>query len=139
MDEHTNLTVRSALGGVFDRKKASLTGKPDVTSTEQSVVTDLDPVTEVASTFIVQTYRQREVGDFVFLQFIGKDGSFRVYLPPGVSDAIVRQRDAITTKNRRRAAKAEAQRRKAAGIAPGFAKKRAKKAKAGAPKLAEGT
>jgi hypothetical protein len=136
LDEHTNQTVRSALGGVFDRKKASLTGKPDVTSTEQSVVTDLDPVTEVASTFIVQTYRQREVGDFVFLQFIGKDGSFRVYLPPGVSDAIVRQRDAVTAKNRRRAAKAEAARRKAAGIKPGFM--RGKRGK-GKPKIAEGT
>ena len=46
----------------------------------------------------------------------------RLALPPKVTDAIARQRDALTAKARSRAAKAQAKARKDAGILPGFMK-----------------
>jgi hypothetical protein len=70
--------------------------------------------------YIVQTYRQKDAGDTIFLECVSKDGNVRLPIPPQVSDAIARQRDVLTGKSRSRAAKASAQARKAAGILPGF-------------------
>jgi hypothetical protein len=55
--------------------------------------------------------------------FLGAEGHYRIVLPPKVSACISRQRDALGAKNRRIAARAEAARRKAAGIKPGFLEK----------------
>lgn len=70
--------------------------------------------------YIVETFRLPEVGDTVFVQITGPEGLQRVHLPPSVTTAIARQRDALTTKARSRAGKARAAADKAAGIAPGF-------------------
>jgi hypothetical protein len=56
-----------------------------------------------------------------------KDGHYRIALPPEVCKAIARQRGTATTANRKKAAKAEAARRKAMGIVPGFMKNSKKK------------
>ncbi len=113
---------RSALGTVFDKTMRSLHGLPDVTTTKATTVRHMTPVTELAQTFIVQTYRHAEVGDTIFIEYVGTEGSVRIALPPKVADTIARQRDALTTKNRKRAAKAESARRKGLGIVPGFMK-----------------
>lgn len=113
---------RSALGGIFDRTFRSLTGRPDVVGTRPTTVQSVHPILELTETFIVQTFRTKESGDTVFVQYIGKDGSLRLALPPDVADTIARQRDALGTKNRRIVAKRVAAERKAAGIAPGFLK-----------------
>ena len=99
---------RSALGDVFDRTIRSLSGLPDVISTKATTVRSLSSVLELSQTFIVQTYRQREEGDTIFIEYIGVEGSLRLALPSVVSDVIARQRDALTGKSRSKAAKANA-------------------------------
>lgn len=70
--------------------------------------------------FIVQTYRQRERGDTIFLEVVGVGGAVRLVIPPAVSNTIARQRDALTARSRSQTAKAVAADRKARGIEPGF-------------------
>jgi hypothetical protein len=111
-----------SLGTIFDRTMRSLMGLPDVVKGKETTIRHMTPVAELAQTFIVQTFRQKDVGDFLFIEYLDPEQSFRVVLPPSVADAIARQRDALTSKNRKRAAKAEAARRKAQGIEPGFRK-----------------
>lgn len=115
---------RTALGTVFDRTMRSLHDLPDVVRAKATTVRTMTPVLELAQTFIVQTYRHRESGDTIFIEYIGTEGSMRIALPPAVADCIARQRDALTSKNRRNAAKASAAARKAQGILPGFLKKK---------------
>ena len=111
---------RSALGDVFDRTIRSLNGLPDVITTKATTVRSLSSVLELSQTFIVQTYRQREEGDTIFIEYIGIEGSLRLALPTAVSDVIARQRDALSDKSRSKAAKANALDRKARGIEPKF-------------------
>ncbi len=106
----------------FDRMMGALTNLPDVAHCKPSTIVAVSPLIGATQTFIIQTFRQREVGDTIFLQYVDDEGSKRIHLPPEVSDVIARQRDTLGTKNRKRAAKAEAARRKAAGIEPGFLK-----------------
>lgn len=112
----------------FDKMLGALANLPDAASTKPSTVVALLPLIGASQTYIVQTIRQRERGDTIFLQYVDDQGSIRIVIPPEAADVIARQRDALSTKNRKRAAKEEAQRRKAAGIQPGFMKGR-KKAK----------
>lgn len=104
----------------FDRTLGALAGLPDVAHVKPATVQVLSPLIGEAQTITVQTFRQRERGDTIFLVCVGAEGSVRIALPPEVADVIARQRDALTAKNRRSAARAEAARRKAAGIKPGF-------------------
>src|SRR5689334_4687702 len=101
-------TERTALGDVFDRKIRNMTGAPDCFYTKATTVRAVSKVLELSQTFIVQTYRRREEGDTVFLEYVGKEGSMRLPLPPEVTDVIARQRDALTTMVRKRQAKAAA-------------------------------
>jgi hypothetical protein len=116
------IETRSPLGDEFDRTIRSLTGLPDVLHTKASTVRALTPVLNLSQTFIIQTYRQRDKGDTVFIEYIGAEGGFRLALPPVVADTIARQRDALTDKSRGKAAKQVAADRKALGIVPGFLK-----------------
>lgn len=111
----------------FDRLLGALHDLPDVSKTQPSTIQTIMPVIGATETFIVQTVRQKDRGDTIFLQRASKDGLTRIATPAQVADAIARQRDALTGKSRSRAAKANAAARKAAGIAPGFMK--GKKAK----------
>ena len=113
-------TERKALGDVFDRTIRSMSGLPDVITTKATTVRTLSSVLELSQTFIVQTYRQRDEGDTIFIEYIGVEGSLRLALPSVVSDVIARQRDALSGKSRSKAAKASAMDRKARGIEPGF-------------------
>lgn len=110
----------------FDRILASLNGLPDVTHTQPSTIRSVDFI-GTSRTFIVTTYRMRERGDTVFLETIGGDGSLRLVIPPAVVDAIVRQRDALTTKVRRKIGKANAEERKRRGEPLPFLRKKGAK------------
>ncbi len=114
---------------LFDRTIGALHGLPDVTTSGMSTIRTMSPLIGAAQTFIVQTYRQREVGDHVFIECVSADGSFRLVLPPRVADAIARQRDALATKVRVKLGRAAAAERKARGEVPGFMKGRKKGAK----------
>ena len=115
-------TERKALGDVFDRTIRSMNGLPDFINTKATTARSLSSVLELSQTFIVQTYRQRDAGDTIFIEYIGVEGSLRLALPAVVSDVIARQRDALTDKSRSKAAKANAMDHKARGIEPGFKK-----------------
>jgi len=108
----------------FDRIMGALVNLPDVAHTKPSTVVAISPLIGEAQTFIIQTFRQTEIGDTIFVQYMDGESKIRLAIPPEAANAIARQRDAITTKNRKRAAKAEAAKRKAAGIRPGFMKNR---------------
>src|SRR5947208_3209943 len=107
----------------FDRILAGLHGLPDVSYTQPSTVRSVDFI-GTSQTFIITTYRMREQGDTVFLEMLSDDGQVRLVIPPKVADAIARQRDALTTKVRRKVGKANAADRKARGELPGFMKGR---------------
>jgi hypothetical protein len=106
----------------FDRMMGALANLPDVTHTKPSTVAVVSPLIGEAQTFILQTYRQREIGDTIFLQYVDAEKSVRIAIPPAAADAIARQRDALTTKVRKRVAKEQAEARKARGEVPGFLK-----------------
>jgi hypothetical protein len=115
-----NTPERAQLGTIFDHTLRSLHGVPDVAHTKATTLRTMTPVLELAQTFIVQTYRARERGDYIFVEYVGTEGSARICLPPAVAEAIGRQREALTGKNRRAAARARAAADKAKKIKPGF-------------------
>lgn len=77
----------------FDRMLGSLSERPDVTETKPSTIVDHSQVIGAAQTFIIQTKRERDKGDYIFLQYVDDVTSVRIFLPPAVADAIARQRD----------------------------------------------
>jgi hypothetical protein len=106
----------------YDRILGNLHGLPDVTTAGPSTVRTVQPLIGGAQTFIVTTYRQTDRGDTVFLESISAEGGMRFVIPPAVTAAIARQREALTTKVRRRVGRASAQARKDRGEAPAFMK-----------------
>ena len=109
---------------IFDRMLGALHGLPDVASVKPATIRAVTPMTGDSQVFIVQTFRQREVGDTIFLEFVTRDSTTRIAIPPGVADVIARQRDALTGKTRSKAAKATAQARKDRGELPGFMRRK---------------
>lgn len=110
----------------YDRQLAMLHDLPDVVKTKTSPIRHI-PLLGVGGTqsFLVQTYRQRERGDTIFLEVSGQNGTVRLVIPPKVANTIARQREALTTKVRSRIAKARAADLAAQGIKPDFKKKKA--------------
>lgn len=121
------METNSNMPDAYDRQLATLHDLPDVVKTKPSTIRVVPPLgvggTQV---FVVQTYRQAERGDTLFLEVMGAGGAVRVVLPPTVVAAIARQRDALTDKTRSRAAKATAADRAARGERPAFLRKREK-------------
>jgi hypothetical protein len=113
----------SQMPDTYDMALGSLDGLPDVVHTKASTVRTKSPLVGNSETYILQTYRHKEQGDTSFIECIHKDGSFRIVLPPKVTETLARQRDALTDKNRSKAAKTTAAERKRLGIQPGFMKK----------------
>lgn len=122
----------------FDRLYALLHDLPDVVSTRQSTMTIVPPLGVGGSqTFIVQTMRQREEGDTLFVSCIDNGRAIQLVFPPRVTAAIASQRDSLTSMSRRKGARAAVQTRAERGIVPGFLKnpgkggrRRAKKGRA---------
>lgn len=109
----------------FDRMHGSLSGRPDVTRVKASTKNLYTPLIGATQTYTVETMRahdEHDGGDTVFIIYVDDQGATRLYLPPAVSDMIARQRDALTTKTRKRVGKASAEARKARGELPGFMK-----------------
>jgi hypothetical protein len=119
----------AAMPDAYDRLLGSLHGLPDVTNTKPSTIRTITPLLGTSELFSVQTYRQRDRGDTIFLECVSKDGFIRLAIPPAVAEAIARQRDALTGKVRSKAAKATAAARKAAGHEPGFMKNKRRPAR----------
>lgn len=84
----------------FDLAFGQLDGLPDTLRTQQATVTATTPIVGHAETFIVQTVRQVEVGDTVFLQVLSAARSLRLVIPPRVMATLARQRDSLDAKRR---------------------------------------
>jgi hypothetical protein len=114
---------------IFDRLIGSLHGLPDVRATRPSTVTTVLPLLGNSQTFVVQTYRQRDAGDTIFLQMVDAEGRARIVIPPRVADAIARQRVSLTKASRRAAGIAVAEDRMARGEQPAFLRRRDEEAR----------
>jgi len=121
----TNNNDNTIIRTEYDRILAGLDGLPDVAHTAPSTIRHVSFI-GTSQTFVVSTYRQKDRGDTVFLETTGESG-MKLMIPPPVVDAIVRQRDALTSKVRRKNGRASAAARKAAGIEPAFLKAKRKK------------
>lgn len=106
--------------GFFDRAIGSLHGRPDVISSRATTLRVVPSFGLGSHTYIVQTFRVREIGDTVFLEVTSEQGAVRIVIPPDVADCIARQRDQLTAQSRSRASKRVAESLKEQGIKPGF-------------------
>jgi hypothetical protein len=93
---------------------------PVPTEAGQSIQT----ITGKAETFVVETARHEELGDYVFVECVDEAGVIRLCLPPRVANAIASQRDSLTSRRRSIASKAVAKMRMERGEIPGFMKKK---------------
>lgn len=118
-----NEELKSSLS-YFDRAKGSLHDLPDVIRSKEATVTVIPTFGIGSHTYVVVTYRQREIGDSIFLQVISEGNAVRIMIPPAIADVIARQRDQLTGKSRSRAGKRVAEDLAARGIKPGFMKKK---------------
>jgi len=108
----------------FDRALGELVGLNEVTHTAPTTKVTANIVG--AQTFIVQTFRRVDVGDTIFLQYVSGDNDkpIRISIPPAVADVIARQREALTTKSRKRGALKAVETRKESGQDVGAALRR---------------
>lgn len=114
-----------AMPDEFDRMLGVLS---DVSRSTQDSTIPVIPPLGVGGTmkFIIRTVRH-EGRDHLFIEMIGRGKAFREYFPPEVTATIARQRDALTRRGRKAAARQAAATRKARGIEPGFLKSRSKR------------
>jgi hypothetical protein len=95
-------------------------------STKPSTVKVVQPLTGRAETFIVQTVRHEDTGDFIFVECADENGLVRLVLPPKVSNAIAAQRESLTKRRRSIASRAAMRTRMANGEVISFKKQKAK-------------
>lgn len=107
----------------FDRAIGSLHGLPDVVSTKATTLRVVPTFGLGTYLYAVQTFRQRDLGDTIFLEHVSENGTVRLVIPSAVADVIARQRDQLTSKTRSRAGKQRAEDMKARGELPGFMRK----------------
>lgn len=101
-------------GAIYD---VGLASKP-------STIKNVQVVTGKTETFIVQTIRHSENGDYIFVECVDESGTIRLALPPKVANIIAAQRDALTSRRRSISSRAVMQARKDAGEVFGFQKGR---------------
>jgi hypothetical protein len=92
--------------------------------TKPSTVRSVQSITGKTETFVIETCRHDDLGDFIFIECMDEVGVTRLALPPKVANAIAAQRDSLTTRRRSIASKRIAKERKERGELPGFMKKR---------------
>lgn len=122
-DEERKVTA-SLPSDPFDKLLSRLIGLPNGAHTSPTVVQAMDFYGHTTS-YMIQTVRTDE-GVTAFVTQVNAQGSVRTILPQSVLAVIDRQRTSITTQLRRRHGRRLAEERKAAGIEPGFMKKRRK-------------
>jgi hypothetical protein len=93
-------------------------------STKPSTVKHVQAITGKSESFIVQTMRHEELGDFIFVEHIDENGVVRLALPPKVANLIASQRDALTKRRRSISSKATMQARMESGEWKGFQRKK---------------
>jgi len=126
MVEQTDHKVTASLpSDPFDKLLSRMMGLPNGAHTQPTVVQAIDFYGHTTS-YMIQSVRTDDDGVTAFVTQVNAQGSARSILPQSVLAVIDRQRAAITTKLRRRHGRRLAEERMAAGIAPGFMKKKRK-------------
>ena len=92
--------------------------------TKPSTIKNVQSITGESETFVIETCRHEDVGDYIFVEAYDKNGLVRICLPPKVANVIASQRDSLTSRRRSKAAKRVAQDRKSRGELPGFMRKK---------------
>lgn len=125
MNDESHKVTAARTTDPFDKLLSSMIGLPNGAHTQPSVVQAIDFYGHTTS-YMIQSVRTEEQGVTAFVTQVNAQGSVRTILPQNVLAVIDRQRASITTKLRRRHGKRLAEERAAAGIQPGFMKKRRK-------------
>lgn len=94
--------------------------------TRPSTVKNVEPMTGRTETFVIQTSRHEEMGEYIFIECMDETGVTRVALPPKAVAAIASQHESLTTRRRSITGKRLAQERKDRGELPGFMRKKAR-------------
>lgn len=82
-------------------------------------------MTGKTETFIVETMRHAEYGDYIFVRCVNESGTvIRLALPPKVSNAIYRAGASLSKRSRSISSRATAKARMARGELPGFMRKK---------------
>jgi hypothetical protein len=77
-------------------------------------------------TFIVETMRHPDLGDYIFVRCVNESGTvIRLALPPKVANAIYRAGASLSKRSRSISSKATAKARMERGELPGFMRKKA--------------
>lgn len=106
----------------YDRVRGGLHGV--AMFTKPSTIKSVQSITGKSETFVVETARFEDQGDFIFIESMDEGGLTRICLPPRVSALIASQRDSLTARRRSKSAKRVAQERKDRGELPGFMRKK---------------
>jgi hypothetical protein len=83
----------------FDRVIGTLHDLPGVKSTRPTTVRAIMPLSNEASTHIVQTMRTEDGGFVVFIETMDAQGHVRLVLPDKVAQALYRQRQSLTDRS----------------------------------------
>jgi hypothetical protein len=106
----------------YDRTYGSL---HDISlSTKPSTVKNVQTLTGKSETFVVQTFRHEELGDYIFIECMDENGLTRLALPPKVAAAISSQKDSLSKRSRSLASKRVMKERMANGWVPTFRKRK---------------
>ena len=115
MDNATINKYDRMYGGLLD---VSLPTKP-------STIKNVQRITGQTETFVIQTLRHEEFGDYIFIECMDESGVTRLALPPKVANAIAAQRDSLTKRRRSIASRTTMRNRMANGEVLGFQKRKA--------------
>jgi hypothetical protein len=94
-------------------------------STKPTTIKNVQTLTGKSETFVVQTFRHEELGDYIFIEVMDENGLTRLALPPKVATAIASQRDSLTKRRRSISSKRVMRERMAEGWTPNFKKRKA--------------
>jgi hypothetical protein len=108
----------------FDRMVGTLHELPDVVKVKATTMRVVPTFGLGTYVYVVQTFRQKEIGDTIFLESVSESGTTRLVIPPVVANVIARQRDQLSKRSRSRASRQVMADRMARGEKPGFMKKR---------------
>lgn len=106
----------------FDKTLGALDGLPDVVGTKATTLRVVPTFGIGTHIYVIQTFRQRDRGDIIFLEHVSENGTTRLVIPSSVADTIARQRKAISKRTRSKAMKVVAEDRMAQGLKPSFMK-----------------
>lgn len=109
---------------VYGRAMSILKDLPDIIKTKPTTVVETPSFAGEPHTYIVQTYRRLEEGDYIFFQDVVNGTATQIVIPPRIASILARQRDQLTGKSRSKAGRLVMEDRMARGEKPGFMSKK---------------